>query len=268
MSLVALRPVTELATPVLSANNLGVTYAGDRGKTTALESFNFTIREGEFVSLLGPSGCGKSTLLRVACGLLRPSSGGMDLRGERIVKPTSNVGVVFQHPTLLPWKSVIENVLVPCDILGHPRSRTQPRALELLALTGLANFANHYPGELSGGMQQRVGLARGLVHDPDVLLMDEPFAALDALTREQMALELQKLWLRQTKSVMFITHSIPEAVFLSDRIVVLSARPGRVMREFKIDLPRPRALETMRSALFGNYCHELREMFAVSGSID
>ena len=268
MSLVALRPVPTSSVPVLSAANLCVTYAGGRGKTRALDRFDLTIREGEFVSMLGPSGCGKSTLLRVACGLMRPTSGAMELRGREILGPTSDIGIVFQQPTLLPWKSVVENVLVPCDILRLPRARTKPRALELLHLMGLASFADHYPGELSGGMQQRVGLARGLVHDPDLLLMDEPFAALDALTREQMAIELQKLWLRQTKSVMFITHSIPEAVFLSDRIVVLSSRPGRVIRELSIDLPRPRALDTMRTTQFGNYCHELRELFAVSGAID
>jgi NitT/TauT family transport system ATP-binding protein len=268
MSLVALRPVSTLSPPVLSAVDLCVTYDSERGKTNAIEHFDTTIREGEFVSLLGPSGCGKSTLLRIASGLLKPTLGEMQLRGKKISGPSANVGIVFQQPTLLPWKSVIENVLVPCDILGLARLQTKPRAFELLRLTGLANFADHYPGELSGGMQQRVSLARALVHDPDILLMDEPFGALDALTREQMALELQKLWLRQAKSVMFITHSIPEAVFLSDRIVVLSARPGRVIREINVDLPRPRALETMRTTQFGNYCHELRELFAVSGAID
>jgi NitT/TauT family transport system ATP-binding protein len=245
-----------------------VTYAVERGRTRALDGVDLDIREGEFVSLLGPSGCGKSTLLRVACGLLPPTSGEMALRGQRISGPTSNIGIVFQQPTLLPWKSVVANVLVPCDILGQPRSRTRPRALELLQLMGLSEFAEHYPGELSGGMQQRVGLARSLVHDPDLLLMDEPFAALDALTREQIAIELQALWLRQTKSVLFITHSIPEAVFLSDRIVVLSRRPGRVIHELVVDLPRPRSLDTMRSAHFANHCHELRALFAASGAID
>jgi NitT/TauT family transport system ATP-binding protein len=268
MSLMALQRAPASSSPVLSATNLCVTYTGERGRTHALDGVDLAIREGEFVSLLGPSGCGKSTLLRVACGLLPPTSGAMELRGQKISGPTSNIGIVFQQPTLLPWKSVVENVLVPCDILGHPRGRTKPRALELLQLMGLASFTDHYPGELSGGMQQRVGLARSLVHDPDLLLMDEPFAALDALTREQIALELQALWLRQTKSVMFITHSIPEAVFLSDRIVVLSRRPGRVIRELNIDLPRPRSLDTMRTAQFGNTCHELRELFAVSGTID
>jgi NitT/TauT family transport system ATP-binding protein len=268
MSVAALHTLPAIAAPVLTAENLGVTYASKRGNTRALDGFNMTIREGEFVSLLGPSGCGKSTLLRIACGLLKPSTGWAELHGKPIAGATADVGIVFQQPTLLPWKSIIENVLVPCDILGRPRAESRPQALELLRLVGLAAFVDHYPGELSGGMQQRVGLARGLVHNPSLLLMDEPFAALDALTREQMAVELQKLWSRETKSVMFITHSIPEAVFLSDRIVVLSERPGRVVREIDIDLPRPRALDTMRTTKFGNYCHELRELFAASGAID
>ena len=174
------------------------------------------------------------------------------------------MGVVFQRPTLLPWKTVLQNVLVPAETLKLDKDPAGRRAVDLLKLVGLGEFTDNYPGELSGGMQQRVGLARSLIHDPAVLLMDEPFAALDALTREHMMIELQDIWRGTGKSVLFITHSIPEAVFLSDRVAVMSARPGRIIQEVLVDIPRPRGIETMGTASFGELCTQLRSNLQVS----
>lgn len=243
------------------AENLAVTYTSSRGPVKALEAMSATLGQGEFLSVLGPSGCGKSTLLKVVAGLLMPSGGTVTLRGAPITGPRPDVGIVFQQPTLLPWQSTLDNVLLPVRTLGLDLAAGRDKALALLKLVGLAKFANHYPSELSGGMQQRVGIARGLVHDPALLLMDEPFAALDAMTREHMMMELQRIWMAARKSVLFITHSIPEAVFLSDRIAVLSARPGRTIREIEVDLPRPRTLATMAEKRFAEHCNELRALF-------
>ena len=247
---------------MLSAENVSLAYKTIKGAITALKGLNLEVGRGEFVSVLGPSGCGKSTFLKIAAGLLSPSSGRVLLNGDEVVKPRPDVGVVFQHPNLLPWKTVLSNVLVAAEALKLDKPKSNARARDLLKLTGLDEFANNYPGELSGGMQQRVGLVRGLVHDPEVLLMDEPFAALDAMTREHMTMELQDLWMRTGKSVMFITHSIPEAVILSDRVVVLSERPGQVVETVDIPFPRPRTLDTMASAEFGEICNHLRQQFA------
>lgn len=246
---------------LLRAEGLGVTYAAARGEVRALDALDATLARGEFLSVLGPSGCGKSTLLKVLAGLLKPSAGRVTLAGQPISGPRRDIGMVFQQPTLLPWQSALDNVLLPIRTLRRDLAAGRRRAMELLQLVGLEAFAHHYPGELSGGMQQRVGIARGLVHDPDLLLLDEPFAALDAMTREHMMLELQRIWLAAGKSVVFITHSIPEAVFLSDRIVVLSARPGRTIRDVAVDLPRPRTLATMGEPRFTALCNELRALF-------
>ena len=251
-----------MAPILLQAESLSITYVSSRGPVRALESLSATLRQGEFLSVLGPSGCGKSTLLKVVAGLLRPTSGKVMLAGEEIRGPRPDVGIVFQQPTLLPWQTVLDNVLLPVRTLRLDRTKGRERALELLKLVGLEEFNRHYPHELSGGMQQRVGIARGLVHDPNLLLMDEPFAALDAMTREFMMEELQRIWMAARKSVVFITHSIPEAVFLSDRIVVLSNRPASVLREIEVDLPRPRTLDTMASPAFANYTNQLRALFA------
>ncbi|CAM9908734.1 unnamed protein product, partial [Phaeothamnion confervicola] len=248
--------------PLFHADALAVTYTSSRGPVKALEGMSATLGQGEFLSVLGPSGCGKSTLLKVVAGLLKPSGGAVTLRGSPIDGPRPDVGIVFQQPTLLPWQTALENVLLPIRTLGLDLAAGRDKALALLKLVGLEKFANHYPNELSGGMQQRVGIARGLVHDPALLLMDEPFAALDAMTREHMMIELQRIWMAAGKSVMFITHSIPEAVFLSDRIAVLSARPGRTIREFEVELPRPRTLETMAEKRFAEHCNELRALFS------
>jgi len=246
---------------IFRAQNLGVTYQSSRGPTPALEQFNTEMAKGEFVSILGPSGCGKSTLLKVAAGLLAPSSGIVELSGEPITGPRRDVGIVFQQPTLLKWQTVLDNVLLPIRTLGMDIEKGRARARDLLRLVELENFERHYPHELSGGMQQRVGIARGLVHDPSLLLMDEPFAALDAMTRENMMIELQRIWMETRKSVIFITHSIPEAVFLSSRVLVLSPRPAKILKDVTIDLPLPRTQETLGSARFSELCSELRAMF-------
>ncbi|MBS0337530.1 MAG: ABC transporter ATP-binding protein [Proteobacteria bacterium] len=251
-----------MSDPIFRADSLAVTYTSSRGPVKALEGLSATLGQGEFLSVLGPSGCGKSTLLKVVSGLLKPSGGSVTLRGAPITGPRPDVGIVFQQPTLLPWQTTLDNVLLPVRTLGLDLEGGRAKAMQLLKLVGLDKFASHYPGELSGGMQQRVGIARGLIHDPALLLMDEPFAALDAMTREHMMMELQRIWMAAGKSVMFITHSIPEAVFLSDRIVVLSARPGRTIREFEVDLPRPRTLGTMAEKPFAEHCNALRALFS------
>lgn len=248
--------------PVFRTENLDVTYQTSRGPTKALEGFSTSLASGEFLSILGPSGCGKSTLLKVAAGLLLPSSGSAELDGRPIDGPRRDVGIVFQQATLLPWQTVLNNVLLPIRTLGMDMQAGTERARSLLRLMGLESFERHYPHELSGGMQQRVGIARGLVHDPSLLLMDEPFAALDAMTREHMMVELQRIWMEARKSVIFITHSIPEAVFLSTRVLVLSPRPARILRDINIDLPLPRTEETLASARFGEICAELRALFS------
>ncbi len=245
----------------LSVRALDLAYASSRGTVQALQQLSFDVPAGAFVSVLGPSGCGKSTLLKLASGLLRPSGGQIELSGRAITGPRREVGIVFQQPTLLPWKNVLENVLVPVRAMRGDLPAARERALKLLRMVKLEPFARHYPHELSGGMQQRVGIVRALVHDPALLLMDEPFAALDAMTRENMMVELQRIWSTTGKSVLFITHSIPEAVFLSDRVVVLSPRPGRVLQTLDIDLPRPRSLDTMGSPQFAALAGALRSVF-------
>lgn len=251
-----------LADSVLSARDVGVRYASRRGPIDALAGVDLRIGRGEFVSILGPSGCGKSTLLKLAAGLLPASQGELLLDGTAISAPRRETGVVFQKPNLLPWKSVRANVLLPAQTLGLPKAQAAARAEQVLELVGLAAFADNYPFELSGGMQQRVGIARMLLHDPQLLLMDEPFAALDAMTREHLMLELQRIWQAQAKSVLFITHSIAEAVFLSDRVLVMSARPGRIVENLAIDLPRPRTLDTLAAPRFIELSQHLRRYFS------
>ena len=247
--------------PVLIAKRLSVVYATKSKPITALKDLSLEVNICEFVSVIGPSGCGKSTLAKVASGLLPPSGGEVLLAGTPVTGPRPDVGVVFQNPRLLPWKTVLSNVMVPARALKLDPVAFRERAFELLRLVGLEGFADNYPNELSGGMQQRVGLARGLLHDPSILLMDEPLAALDALTREHMSAELQRIWMATGKSVIFITHSIPEAVFLSDRVVVLSNRPGRVIDTVPVNLPRPRDLDTMATPGFVEICKLLRKKF-------
>lgn len=224
----------------------------------ALGPLSLEMEEGEFLAVLGPSGCGKSTLLKILSGLLAPTTGRAWLGEDEISGPRNDVGIVFQQPTLLPWKTVLENVVVPLRLLGRHNFDTQRRAEELLAMVGLTTFSHLYPDELSGGMQQRVGIARALVHNPRLLLMDEPFAALDALTREQIGFDMQEIFARSRKSVMLITHSIPEAVLMSDRVLVMSQGPGRIIYEETINLERPRTAESMRTPEFAEACDRLR----------
>lgn len=248
-------------TSALEVRDVSLVYGTTSGSIVALDRLSLDVEEGEFISLLGPSGCGKSTLLKLVCGLIAPSSGELRIRGSHISGPRREVGMVFQKANLLPWKTVLGNVLVPARSLGLDIKASTRKALELLDLVGLEKFANNYPWELSGGMQQRVGVARGLLHDPALLLMDEPFAALDAMTRENMGSELQRIWMASRKSVVFVTHSIPEAVFLSDRVLMMSGAPGRIIEEVRIDLARPRNVDTMATAEFGAICAHLRKRF-------
>jgi NitT/TauT family transport system ATP-binding protein len=246
---------------VLELIEVAKAYATADGPVRALDPVSLNIAEGEFVSVLGPSGCGKSTLMLIAAGLVPPTSGTVRVSGSEVRAPYRDVGIVFQDPTLYEWRRVLENVLLPVQIQRLDRGRFKQRALELLELVGLQGFERKYPFELSGGMRQRVALCRALVHDPKLLLMDEPFGALDALSRDQMNLELQNIWQTHRKTVLFITHSITEAVLLSDRVVVMSARPGRIGAVFSIDLPRPRTFVLAESAQFNRYCRDIRGIF-------
>ncbi|MCB8823195.1 ABC transporter ATP-binding protein [Microvirga rosea] len=245
----------------LSIRDVSLTYGTSRGPLRALDNLSLDVKPGEFVAVLGPSGCGKSTLLKLVSGLLSATEGEIHLKGRPVKSPRSDVGIVFQQATLLPWKTVLNNVLVPVRAMGLPVKNYRDKALDLLKLVGLEAFANHYPSELSGGMQQRVAVARGLIHDPALLLMDEPFAALDAMTREHMMIELQRIWASTHKSVLFITHSIQEAVFLADRVLIMGGRPGRVVDELVVPLERPRTVETMARKDFNDLLGHLRHVF-------
>lgn len=243
-------------------------YPVPGGVLTAFEDISVSVDSGEFVALVGPSGCGKSSLLRIVAGLAELSSGTCAVAGEPMSGPRRDIGIVFQSPLLFSWRTVLENVLIPVDVQKLGRDRCLPAARKLLELVGLADFENTYPHALSGGMQQRVGIARALVNDPTILLMDEPFGALDAMTREHMNVELQRLWMERKKTILFITHSIAEAVFLADRVVVMTPRPGRVAEICDIDLPRPRSLEAMTEPAFGHYVRHIRSFFGSHGGMD
>ena len=234
----------------------------------ALSDVSFDVDEGEFVTVVGPSGCGKSTLLKILAGTLRRTSGTVQMREQPIDGPSRDVGVVFQAPVLLPWRTVLENVMLPIEIQRRDRAQYLVQARKYLKLVGLESFEGKYPNELSGGMQQRVGISRALVHDPALLLMDEPFGALDAMTRETMNLELLRIWNESRKTVLLVTHSIPEAVYLADRVIVMSPRPGRISEILKIDLPRPRPLEIINSEAFGRHVVAIRRHFQSLGALD
>lgn len=239
--------------PVLVVRDVEMTFSSPENPLEALERASFVLAAHEFVSIIGPSGCGKSTLLRILAGLVRPSSGEVLLDGAPVTEPDTRVGVVFQHANLMPWRTALANVMLPLEVQGTPREEARRRAWEMLELVGLEGFEESLPRELSGGMRQRVALARALVHDPDLLLLDEPFGALDALTRERMNWELLRIWQHERKTVLMVTHSIPEAIYLSDRVLIMSSRPGRIKREVAIDLPRPRRPDDMYSPRFLEY---------------
>lgn len=222
----------------------------DRSRVTALSDVSLEIGANRFVCIVGPSGCGKSTLLRLVAGLAAPTRGRIAIGGKPVTGPREDVGIVFQKPTLLPWASVVENVLMPLKLMGRPTDTARVRAMDLLAMVGLAGFESRLPAELSGGMQQRAAICRALIHDPDILLMDEPFGALDALTREEMTLELLRIWNERRKTILFVTHSIAEAVLLADTVVVMSARPGRIVERLDVAVPRPRSFEQEGSPEF------------------
>lgn len=245
----------------------GVSQVFRRGdsETRALERVDLAVEAGEFVSVVGPSGCGKSTLMRIVSGLLKPTSGEVRIDGQRVSGPHTDLGIVFQSPVLLDWRTILGNVMLQVELRHLPISQYVDRAKALLDAVGLGEFADRYPHELSGGMQQRAGICRALIHEPPLLLMDEPFGALDALTREQIRVDIEELWLESRKTVIFITHSIDEAVLLSDRVVVMSSRPGKVERVIPIRLPRPRGLKAKRMPEFSALVDEITEIFLSRG---
>ena len=263
----------DAAAPLLRIAGLHMRYpARQRARAEAgiqaLDGMTLDIARGEFVALVGPSGCGKTTLLKILAGLIGGYEGRVALDGQAVTRPGLGVGVVFQEPTLLHWRTILDNVLLPVELSRLDRGRHVERAMALMATVGLGGFEHKYPKELSGGMQQRAGICRALVRDPALLLMDEPFGALDAMTRELLNIELQRIWQGSGKTVVFVTHSIAEAVFLADRVVVLSPRPGRIAEIVEIDLPRPRRLGDMTHEHAGRLLAHIRRHFSRNGAID
>ena len=251
--------------PLIVADRVAKVFSGGARTVTALEGFSFEIQTSNFVSIVGPSGCGKSTLLKIISGLLPASSGRISVSARLVTGPLENVGMVFQSPVLLKWRSVLGNILLPVEFAKLDLPSHVDKARALIKLVGLEGFEEMYPHELSGGMQQRVSLCRALVTDPQLLLMDEPFGALDAMTRDELDMELLRIWEERKKTVLFVTHSIQEAVFLSDLVLVMSARPGRLLETIPIDLPRPRTLEMMSTVKFGEYTLRIRALLAAAG---
>ena len=244
--------------PIPVAQELQMTYTAPDVSLEALAQADMAVMPHEFVCLIGPSGCGKSTLLRLLGGLVKPTSGRVLYRGQPLTRPTSSIGMVFQQPTLMPWRTVIQNTALPLQILGIPATERFERAAAMLELVGLGDFAQSLPRELSGGMQQRVSLARALIHAPDTLLLDEPFGSLDALTRERMNDELLRIWGQERQTAIMVTHDIQEAIFLADRVLVMSQRPGRILEEVMTGLPRPRSRSMMYDPRFAELARHLR----------
>jgi NitT/TauT family transport system ATP-binding protein len=234
-------------------------YRARGGEIAALEKAFLDIQPQEFVTIVGPSGCGKSTLLMIIAGLIAPSSGEIVVNNVKVTKPITDVGIVFQRDLLFDWRTVLGNIMIQGDVRGLDREQTRKRSLELLDLVNLREFADRYPWELSGGMRQRVAICRALVHDASLLLMDEPFGALDALTRDQLNLDLQDIWSVHRRTAVLVTHSISEAILLADRVLVMSPRPGKIVAEIKVELPRPRTLAMQESSTFLGHLHEIRE---------
>jgi NitT/TauT family transport system ATP-binding protein len=241
--------------PILTVKNLSVVFPDNNGGLCALDDISFDVRPRDFICFLGPSGSGKTTLLRVLAGLLNPSSGQVDFHDGH----QPGIGMVFQQAHLMPWRTVMDNIKLPLELEGMDESTARVKAQEMIELVGLNGFESSWPRELSGGMAQRVGIARALVHDPDLLLLDEPFASLDAMTRERMWVELSRIWQVKQKTVIMVTHSINESLFLADRVFVLTQRPGKIKFELKVDLPRPRNDDIRYTPHFGRLAHKLRE---------
>jgi NitT/TauT family transport system ATP-binding protein len=251
--------------PYLALQGLSKVYATRDGPVRALDQVSISEKRGEFLSIVGPSGCGKSTLLMMAAGLMPASSGAVTIDGERVTGPRTEIGIVFQSPVLLEWRTAVGNVMLQAEAKKLERTAAERRARELLASVGLGGFEHKYPHELSGGMRQRVSICRALIHNPPQLLMDEPFGALDALTRDQLVLDLQAIWNERRMTVLFITHSVAEAVFLSDQVIVMTPRPGRIDRVIDIDLPRPRTLAMRETPEFARYSREILDLFLARG---
>jgi len=250
--------------PYIRLREVGKRYDTKGGAIEACNDVTLDISRSEFVAIVGPSGCGKTTILKMVAGLVPYTSGTITVGGKRVDRPLTDVGVVFQEPVLLDWRTVLSNVMLQIEIRGVDRETYEPVARDLLKATGLEGFEGKKPYELSGGMRQRVSICRALVHDPPLLLMDEPFGALDALTREQISMDIQRVWMEKRKTAIHITHSIPEAVLLADRVVVMSPRPGRIVEIIEIDLPRPRRLDRLPPR-FNEYAGRIREIFKSKG---
>jgi NitT/TauT family transport system ATP-binding protein len=254
--------------PVIEIAEATKTYRTRDGDVPSLQPITCSVEAGEFVVVVGPSGCGKSTLLKLLAGLLAPTTGEIRVNGKRVTKPHRDVGIVFQNALLLPWRNVLDNVMMPVEVKKLPREEYLQRAKSLLKMAGLEAFERKFPWELSGGMQQRVSICRALVHDPTIILMDEPFGALDALTRERMNVELARIQQETHKTILMITHSIPEAVFLADRVLVMSERPGAIAAIYQNPLPHPRRLEVMTDPRFAALVAQVREHFYAKGGLD
>jgi len=244
---------------ILEAIHLSKQYTASQGPLSAVEDVSFLVGPGEFLCIVGPSGCGKSTLLRLLAGLLLPDQGQVCLHGRPLTGPCREIGLVFQKANLMPWRTVFDNILLPLQVQRMPPAAAEQRAAYALELVGLAEFAHSYPRELSGGMEQRVAIARALAHEPEILLLDEPFGALDALTRERLNQELLRVWDASRKTVVMVTHDIREAVFLADRVLVLSQRPGRVTAIVPVPLPRPRSVSLFYNEAFSALTYEVRQ---------
>ena len=252
-------------TAAIRAQSISKSFGSKDSPIVALSSIDLTIMDGEFIAIVGPSGCGKSTFLRIVAGISRPTTGTVTTPKGVVTAPLTDVGVVFQSPVLLDWRNVLDNVLIQFELRGIKAKDFADRAKGLLNAVGLGDFLRLYPRELSGGMRQRAAIARALVHNPSLLLMDEPFGALDALTREQMRVDLEALWLKSQKTVLFVTHGIDEAVLLADRVVVMSPRPGRIEQIIEVDIPRPRGLDARRNPTFLRITEEITNIFLSRG---
>ncbi|MGE5224997.1 MAG: ABC transporter ATP-binding protein [Omnitrophica WOR_2 bacterium] len=249
--------------PAIRVKNLSMVFPNGNGGLNALEKLSFSVFPQQFVCVLGPSGSGKSTLLRILAGLLLPTDGEVIFEGQPLQGARPGVGFVFQKANLMPWRTVLENIILPLELKNTPRSQALPMAQELVELVGLQGFEESLPRDLSGGMAQRVAIARALVHDPDLLLLDEPFGSLDALTRERMGDELLRIWQVRCKTVVMVTHSIPEAIYLADRVLVLSQRPGHLRLDLTVDFPRPRQQDILYTPAFGELARRLRNAIGI-----